>query len=114
MANHSPDFIAEMKTKLTQERDQLAARLKTMAHESGGENQANFPDYGRSEEDNATEIGDYVATAATEEAIEDRLHNIEAALERIEAGTYGLTSDGELIPEERLRANPSATTIVKK
>lgn len=36
-----------------------------------------------------------------------------AALGRIDAGTYGVcTVSGELIEEERLRANPAATTCI--
>jgi RNA polymerase-binding transcription factor DksA len=111
---HSPEFIAEMKQRLEAEREMLAKELKTVAHEQAGDFTADFPDYGRNEEDNATEMADFVATAATTEATEARLKEIEAAIERIEAGTYGKTSEGELIPEERLRANPAATTIIKR
>jgi len=113
MPQHSPEFINEMQKRLQKEYEQLQRDLEAMATKSGGDYQANFPDYGRNEEDNATEIGDYAAAAATETTLETRLRNIEASLERIKTGTYGITDDGELIPEERLRANPAATTIIK-
>lgn len=73
---------------------------------------AHLPDYGRSEEDNATEVADYVASLAITKANEKRLAAVEAALARIEAKQYGLTDDGQLIPEARLKANPAATTTI--
>ena len=112
--SHSPEFIAEMKQKLEAERQKLTQELGTVAHKHDGDFSANYPDYGRNEEDNASEVADFVATAATTEAGEARLKEVEQALERIEAGTYGTTSDGELIPEDRLRANPAAPTIIKR
>ena len=45
--------------------------------------------------------------------LEVRLNNVLAALERIEAGTYGLSeASGEPIELERLVANPAATTTI--
>lgn len=101
---HTPGFIAEMKAKLAAEREQLARELSATRE---------FPDYGRHEEENATEVADYQAAAATEDMLRRRLEEVEAALGRIEQGTYGISLDGKLIPEERLRANPAATTTVK-
>jgi RNA polymerase-binding transcription factor DksA len=104
MTKHTTKFIAEMKEALQRERQQLLPELKETEV---------VPDYGRNDEDNATEMADFQATSATKRTIEDRLKEIDEALERIESGTYGLTSDGKPIPEERLRANPAATTTVQ-
>ena len=111
-SSHSQEFISEMKEKLLHEQKELQQRLAGHARREHGDFQANHPDYGRSEEENADEVADYIATTATTEAEEERLKNIQAALTRIEAGSYGVTDDGQLIPEKRLRANPAATTIV--
>jgi len=73
-----------------------------------------YPEYGRNEEDNVTEMADYQASKATENTLEERLSNVTAALERIDQGSYGVTADGETIPEVRLRANPAADSVVKK
>lgn len=100
---HSATFIQAMKALLEEEKAKLGQDL--------GES-AQFPIYGQNEEDNATEIADYTATSAVSEEKEARLREVEAALRRIEEGTYGLTSDGKMIPEKRLRANPAATTLV--
>lgn len=111
---HVPEFIAEMKEKLESERVRLNQELASVAHRRDGDFSANYPEYGRNEEDNASEVADFVASAATAEAAEARLKEVEQALERIAAGTYGVTADGEDIPEDRLRANPAATTIIKR
>jgi RNA polymerase-binding transcription factor DksA len=97
-----------MKQKLVEEKTRLEADLNIIASKKG----AKFPDYGRSDEDNATEIGDYTATAATETALTERLRSIDEALQRIQDNTYGITAEGEFIPENRLKANPAATTLV--
>lgn len=103
MKQHSQEFIAEMEVLLRQEKAHLEA--DRAAH-------ADFPDYGRNEEDNATEIADFSATSAAKEEQEARLGEVEAALARIKDGAYGVTKDGQFIPENRLRANPAATTLV--
>ena len=111
--SHTLEFIEEMRKSLTQEREQLTAELGKRANESEGDFQAKYPEYGRNEEENVTEIADYQAIAATTEQSEDRLKEIEEAFERIEENTYGITKDGQFIPEARLRANPAATTLVQ-
>ncbi len=100
---HTQDFIQEMKERLMEERRTLSGE----AVESSA-----FPDYGRSEEENATEVADYEALKATNSAVTERITEIDAALERIKKQTYGVTEDGAEIPEGRLRANPAATTVI--
>lgn len=102
--HHSPEFIQEMNLQLKAEKDRLEQELRTIG--------SKFPEYGRNEEDNATEIADYQATSATESTLEERLRNVTDALNRIKIGTYGITENGQIIPEQRLRANPAATTII--
>jgi RNA polymerase-binding transcription factor DksA len=112
MKTHSTSFIKEMKALIEEEKAKLEADLGQSAHRQEGNYVADFPVYGQDEEDNATEIADYTATSAVTEAKEARLRELQAALKRIEEGTYGRTDSGEYIPEKRLRANPAATTLV--
>ena len=98
---HTQLFIDEMKTRLQEE-------LTVLKGEVIEEN----PDYGRSEEDNATELADYEALTAASSSASMRTEEVEAALSRITAGTYGVTEEGVEIPENRLRANPAATTVI--
>jgi DnaK suppressor protein len=61
------------------------------------------------EEQAQTEVASGI-TEALEERQQDRLGNIDAALARIEAGTYGECQNcGRPIGEERLEANPTTT-----
>lgn len=114
MAAHPAKFIEEMRQKLVQEKTELEQRLGRIAHKSEDVGfEADFPDYGRNDEENANEVADAVVLSATTEAMESRLKEVEEALERMNDGTYGLTDSGEVIPEGRLRANPAATTTVK-
>jgi RNA polymerase-binding transcription factor DksA len=113
MATHTLGFVEEMKERLLAERELLHKELGILAQPSADEGYvARMPDYGRSEEDNATEVADYVASVAVTKVNKQRLVVVEAALDRIEAGKYGVTNDGQLIPEARLKANPAATTLI--
>lgn len=111
--HHSATFIAEMRQRLEDELGQLRSRLGQHAHKDHGDYIATAPEYARHEEENAMESADQVALEGITETEEARLKDVVAALNRIEAGTYGVTSEGELISEARLRANPAATTTVK-
>ncbi len=93
----------EMKGALEKERAHLVNEIR----QTGA-----FPEYGRNDEDNATEVADFTAASSTADALKQRLIDVQAALLRITAGTYGITDTGRVIPEDRLRANPAATTIV--
>jgi len=112
MSTHSPAFVEQMRQLLEQEKNQLENDLATKAHLEQGNEVANFPEYERDDEANANEISDYTATSAVVEAKEARLKEVRAALERIAAGKYGFTSEGDIIPEKRLQANPAATTTI--
>jgi len=63
--------------------------------------------------DTATETYDRELDYTLEENSEHVLAEIDSALERIEAGTYGTcTNCGKQIPEERLEALPWATLCI--
>ena len=64
--------------------------------------------------DTATETYDRELDYTLEENSEHVLADINAALERIEAGTYGIcTNCGKQIAEERLEARPWATLCIE-
>ena len=75
---------------------------------------AKFPEYGTSDEDNATEIADYTTNLSLEKNLEEKLRNIDAALKRIKDGTYGQCSNcQEEINIERLKIQPEAGKCMK-
>ena len=111
---HSEAFIAQMKEQLEKEQAELSGELGEISESSkAGESHPKHIEYGRDEESNAMEVGDQETNEAVMNATSARLGEIELALQRIEAGTYGMDENGEMIPEARLRANPAASTNVK-
>ena len=66
-----------MKGKLLAEQKELVARVGKNARKDHGDFQADFPEYGRSEEENADEVSDFIANNAVTEAEERRLEQIE-------------------------------------
>ncbi|KIL45556.1 TraR/DksA C4-type zinc finger protein, partial [Jeotgalibacillus campisalis] len=64
--------------------------------------------------DNATDLLDKELDLALNEHSEDELEKVEAALQAIEEGTYGVCKvTGKDIPVERLEAMPTALTVVE-
>ena len=65
-------------------------------------------------DENAQEISEYTTNLATEKILESTLRDIEAALERIEKGTYGICKYcGQEIGKERMLARPVASACVE-
>ena len=80
----------------------------------GGERKVKFPEYGDKTDENAQEIGEYTTNLATDKVLESTLRDINAAIDRIEKGTYGICKYcGEHISKKRMMARPVASTCVK-
>lgn len=63
--------------------------------------------------DAADQIEEFVTNVPLVEELETRHKDVEDALEKMDAGTYGACEEcGESIPQERLEANPAARTCV--
>ncbi len=108
------------KEKLAVELAKLDDELKSI----GRRNPANPADWEATAEDLnipasdpndvADSIEEYETRSAELKELESRYNSVKAALVRIEEGTYGICSvDGEPIEQERLEANPAATTCIK-
>lgn len=61
----------------------------------------------------ATESKEMVEYEALENETQILLDRTNAALERMSAGTYGVTDDGLEIPFERLDVDPTVTTVIR-
>lgn len=96
---HSPQFIEEMKQALEARQQQLNEDIAgLLPHTEVGE------DY----DENATEIQMDEVNQDLLSHMKSDLLKIDAALNNINLGTYGVDSDGNDIPEDRLRAIPWA------
>jgi RNA polymerase-binding protein DksA len=101
---------------LLEERGRVEAALQNLHEETAGtlsEDAGEETAYDNHLADTATETYDRELDYTLEENAEHLLAEIDAALKRIEEGTYGnCTNCGKQIPEERLEALPWATLCI--
>jgi DnaK suppressor protein len=103
-----PAFLGRQKRRLTELRQQI---LRVRRGEESAEASANADtrDQAREYEDDAQKLAALELEGNLEAADDDRLSNIERALQKIADGTYGLSdASGAPIPMERLEAAPEA------
>lgn len=110
------EFVAGQKEKLMAEKSLLETELNKISTKDknlAGDFDANFPDYGRSTEDNATEEEEYTSRVGIENSLEVKLQNVNSALKNIEENKYGVCDKcGAELGQERLTVMPSATRCV--
>lgn len=103
----------EVRQTLTAERDALRRRLGwVVEHVTSG------PSYDQQFNPDRSDLADEYAERERDVALlaieQEQLEQIEAALARLDDGTYGICLDcGEPIPPERLEILPYATTCVR-
>ena len=106
------------KSKLEAELETLTKELEKVAKVDTGSTQEDWVAKGAQEgigqadpNERADAMEEYESNASVLRDIEVRYNQVKAALERIENGTYGVCEvSGEPIEEDRLEANPAATT----
>lgn len=97
--------------KLLSMKSRLEGELSRFADPTGvpGDYETRHEEIGSDQDDNATEVEQYVDNLAVEGSLEAQLADVNEALERISAGTYGICSEcGKDIEEGRLEAYPAA------
>jgi RNA polymerase-binding protein DksA len=101
---------------LLEERKRVAAAIENLQEDHAGtlsDEAGEETAYDNHLADTATETYDRELDYTLEENSEHVLAEIDAALKRIEDGTYGIcTNRGEQIPVERLEARPYATLCI--
>lgn len=109
----------DLKAKLLDEKARLERELSGVGHknpEIAGDWEPSAPDLNiptADINDTADSIEAFEGNAAIEVELEARLLEVDAALARIEAGTYGICRIcGMEIEEARLHANPAAPTCI--
>ncbi len=107
--------LAQLKAMLVAEKSRLEAELGRFAKPSGvaGDYVTQFDNIGTDQDENATEVEEYAGNVAIEGTLETELKEVIDALAKMENGRYGICEKtGEVIPLERLKAHPSARTLV--
>ncbi len=99
---------------LTSELEKVATRNPDSETEDWEAKGANLNVQDADPNERADAIEGYESNASILRDLEVRYNNVKAALKRIEDGTYGICEvSGEEIEEDRLNANPAATTCKK-
>lgn len=110
-------LLEEHKAKLLAEQNRLRQMLKRDTvpdSEIHGGRIPKFTEVGSEQGENAFEVEQFGNDLSVAEDMETRLLKVEAALARIEDGTYGkCLVGGDEIEEARLAAEPAAETCVK-
>jgi RNA polymerase-binding transcription factor DksA len=112
-----PTILAELKDKLLAEKKRLEDALSKFATKTDvpGEYETRIEEIGTDMEDNVTEVESYVDNLAVEANLEHELRDVLDALEKMDAGTYGICEKtGVEIALDRLRAYPAAKTAISK
>jgi len=74
---------------------------------------ADFPQLGDKEDENASEVAEYSKDLTLERTLEASLRDVNKALERIADGTYGTCKYcSKPIDEKRLMARPTSTSCI--
>jgi RNA polymerase-binding protein DksA len=111
------EALEKIKKDLEERKKKILADLGEIAkkeNDSGDdEYKPAFPEYGDKLDENAQEIAEYTTNLAEEDILEKTLRDIDAALERIKKGTYGICKYcGRPIDPRRLLARSTAGTCV--
>ncbi len=117
MSHISASDMQELRATLEGERTELMQELAERGKRDPETGNWQGASSSEGEEADPNDVADNIEELATNipivEELEKRLADVEAALAKMDAGTYGMCeNDGSPIPLERLRANPSARTNI--
>lgn len=110
-------FIKKMQTKLEEERDRLKDELAQFASQNPKNAQdynADFPNLGDKDDENAEEVDTYSTNLTLERTLESSLRDVEDALARVKNGNYGICKycSKEII-KKRLEARPASSSCIE-
>lgn len=102
-------FLGDVKRRLQKEYDRLLSRVSSLVDKG----KTLWQEHGDKEDDNASEVSEFQDTLSLGKNLEKNLDDVKAALEQVDAGTYGTCSNcGKPIEEARLKLVPSATLCI--
>lgn len=108
--------LNQFKEILLKEKARLEEELTkfTRPDEGNADNfNAQFPEFGSKDDENAAEIADYTVNLPLEHTLEKQLKDVNSALKHIEEKTYGICKYcGQLIEEKRLEARPTSSACI--
>lgn len=111
-------FVEKMKALLVAEQQRLEHELAQFSHRNpkAGQTdyQADFPNTGDTEDENASEVAQFSDNLSLEDELVKALRDVESALKLVENGTYGTCKYCKLpIDLRRLIARPTSTSCIQ-
>lgn len=113
----TPEFISQRKEALLIKKESLEKELSAFAKKTSEDNwETKYPKMNDDDEERTDEVEEYENLLPVERSLEEKLKDVNIALEKIEKGTYGKCENcGEEgceceISEERLIVLPEAKT----
>lgn len=111
-------FTAKMKDRLVEEKARLEQELAQFAHRNPKAKEtdydANFPNLGDKEDENASEVAQFSNNLSLEGELEKALRDVESALRQMDKGVYGICKYcKQEIDEKRLTARPTSSSCIK-
>lgn len=109
-------FLEEARTLLLEEKKKLETELASFAHrnpKAADTFEADYPNFGESEDENAAEIAQFGDNLSLEQELESALKDVNSALKALDDGSYGVCKYcKQVISEDRLRARPTSTSCI--
>ena len=109
-------FLKEVRDILTERKTSLERDLAGFTKRSTIDPQdfdAQFPEYGTEEDDNAREVAEYTTNKPLELTLEKELRDVIKSLKRLDEDMYGTCKYwGNAIDEKRLLARPTSSSCV--
>jgi RNA polymerase-binding protein DksA len=111
-------FLDKMKEELLSEKARLEEELSRFAHRNPNavttDFEAEFPNLGDKEDENASEVAQYSDNLSLEGELEKALRDVESAITSIEEGKYGVCKYcGQEIDERRLQARSTSSSCIQ-
>ncbi len=108
--------LKTLEEKLLEEKAKLEVELggfATRNPKNVDDFNADFPQLGEKEDENASEVAEYSKDLTVERTLEASLRDVKKALERLHEGTYGVCKYcGKSIDNKRLMARPTSTSCI--
>lgn len=112
------DALQKIKQQLEEEKVRLTDELSKFAHRNpkaaDTDFNADFPNIGDKEDENASEVAQFSDNLSLEDELEKALRDVEKALERIDSKEYGVCKYCQQpIDERRLQARPTSGSCIQ-
>lgn len=106
-------LLERIKAQLLEERKRLEGELEEFTKKYHGDYQADFPQLGNKEDENAAEVALFSDNLSLEQTLEAALRDVKKAIVRIEEKTYGVCAYcHKPIDPRRLMARPTSRTCI--